>query len=652
MSPQSIRSKLLLLVASLFIFLAICFTYFLVLLQKSSTDIQILKAQVASADIGSSTKSDSVSAAAHPTNVTTAQNQQSQTPIISTLNSVASRNNNMYWAIIVSIIGVSAILIGGAFWIIRSFLNSLRNPALVLNNLVQGDTSVHIPPANDEFAVLTEAANKLSDNLKRSSTFAQSIGEGNFDFDFAPVSDKDTLGNSLVQMREKLKSIADADKKRNWTTAGLAKFADLIRKGEDQQTLSDMLISELVKYTKANQGGLFILNNDNEKDRYLELTACYAYDRKKHLTKRVDIGTGLLGQSFMEGEPVYLTEVPKNYVSITSGLGSGNPTSLLIAPLKLNDSTEGVIELASFHKFEQHEIDFVLQVGEIIASAISSARIADNTKKMLSESQQQSEEMRSQEEEMRQNMEEMQATQEAMERQTAEMKKMQVNLELEKSMFNVLMEFLPDRITYKDTESRIMRINKAKAQRLNMTPEEVVGKTDYDFFTKEHAEKAMAEEKALIESGKPLMDIEERLVFNNGDVAWVSTSRIPFKNDHRQTTGMFIITKDVTKLKIAELSLQDRDNIIQRLLKDLPLFHYKINKDKVIYDVWKGNKNSGIPDSAELLSKQIKDVFPKVYQSIQDGDVPKDSTVTDKYTHYLFKDSVHQGNYWVYALVN
>jgi PAS domain S-box-containing protein len=567
---------------------------------------------------------------------------------------LSQRNDNLFSGIVIFTFITIVVMGSGAFWIIRSFSDSLKRPAFILDNLVRGDTSANIAPTKDEFADIIKAANQLRENLDRSSNFAKSIGDGEVNFEFVPVSEQDTLGNSLVQMREKLKGIAEEDKKRNWSTAGLALFADFIRKQEDQKTLAYTLISELVKYTKSNQGGLFHLNSDNDKDPYLELIACYAYERKKFLTKRIDIGTGLVGQCFLEGETVYLTKIPQDYVSITSGLGNGNPTSLLIIPLKLNESIEGVIELASFKKYEPHEIEFVKRVGEIIASAISASRITEHTKRMLAESQQQSEEMRSQEEEMRQNMEEMQATQEAMERQTNEIKKMQVSLELEKSMFNVLMEFLPDRITYKDTESRIMRINKAKAQRINMSPEEVIGKTDYDFFSREHAEKAMREEKALIDSGKPLVDIEERLVFNNGDTAWVSTSRIPFKNEHNKTTGMFIITKDITKLKIAELSLKDRDTIIQRLLTDLPVFHYKINKDRIIYEAWTGDNHEGFPQMSELLSKPVRDIFPQVSRCI-DGENDGTQMCSDTFgnrpfKHYIFADSVIAGSFWVYAV--
>jgi hypothetical protein len=178
-----------------------------------------------------------------------------------------------------SIVSASLLMltwIMGAFWIIRSFRTSLQNPENIVAQLVQGNTSVKVTTRDDEFAGVVTGLARLSENLKRSSDFARSIGEGNFDFQFQPVSDLDILGNSLLQMREKLKNIAESDKIRNWTTTGLAMFADLIRKSTDQQTLSDTLISQLVKYTKSNQGGLFILNRDQENDPFLELIACYA----------------------------------------------------------------------------------------------------------------------------------------------------------------------------------------------------------------------------------------------------------------------------------------------------------------------------------------------------------------------------------------
>src|SRR5690606_37974663 len=131
------------------------------------------------------------------------------------------------------------------------------------------------------------------------------------------------------------KSITEADRKRNWVTEGLARFADVMRRYDDYHELSNTIITDLVKYTKATQGGLFILNRDNDNDIYLDLAACYAFERRKFLTKRVDLGEGLVGQCYLERQRIYMEEVPADYLTINSGLGGAQPNALLIVPLKV-----------------------------------------------------------------------------------------------------------------------------------------------------------------------------------------------------------------------------------------------------------------------------------------------------------------------------
>lgn len=210
------------------------------------------------------------------------------------------------------------------------------------------------------------------------------------------------------------------DEKRQWASNGIAKFSDILRAHyTDSQLMFDSIISNLVKYVGANQGGLFLLEGD-KGDEQLKLVAVYAYERKKYLTKTVGLGEGVLGQSVLEKSLVYLKDIPSHYVTITSGLGGAVPRSLVVVPLLLNDDVYGVIELASFKEFEVFQREFIQRVGESIASSVSSVRINDRTKTLLQELQQQTEEMKSQEEEMRQNMEELVATQEEMQRKERE----------------------------------------------------------------------------------------------------------------------------------------------------------------------------------------------------------------------------------------
>ncbi len=265
-----------------------------------------------------------------------------------------------------------------------------------------------------------EGERKLDEESKRVdklSSFIESVSAGNYAIE---IDSTDELSNKLITMRDTLRSNADEDQRRNWATSGLAQIGEILRSSDNTKELYDNIIKFVVKYLKCNQGGLFLINDDNEHDPYLELVSCYAFERKKFIQKRVDLGQGLVGQCYMEGARIHLLKIPDGYVHITSGLGGTNPNSLLVIPMKVNDKTYGVIELASFQKYEEHEIVLVEKFAENIASAVSSVKINESTRILLEKTQQQAEEMRSQEEEMRQNMEELSATQEEMLRKERE----------------------------------------------------------------------------------------------------------------------------------------------------------------------------------------------------------------------------------------
>ncbi|MBA4053813.1 MAG: hypothetical protein C0490_03800, partial [Marivirga sp.] len=209
------------------------------------------------------------------------------------------------------------------------------------------------------------------------SSFIEAISAGNYSADLNLEEDGANLGSTLINMRDKLRINAEDDRKRNWSTSGLAQIGEILRVSTGTtEELFDNIIKFVVKYTKSNQGGLFILNEENEGDKYLDLVACYAFERKKYLTKKIAIGEGLVGQCFLEGERIYLLEVPSEYVTITSGLGGASPNALLLVPLKVNEKIFGVLELATFGKYEEHEIELVEKLTESIASTISAVRIS------------------------------------------------------------------------------------------------------------------------------------------------------------------------------------------------------------------------------------------------------------------------------------
>ncbi len=324
-------------------------------------------------------------------------------------------------AMLVVLLSVNIGIISFAFYFLRNTLKPLEPLTEHISILSSG----HVPTSlqllrNDEIGKMTSALNVLADNLGSTTEFAKNVGDGKLETTVQVFNGKGDLSHSLSAMRDNLKKVAVEDSKRNWATEGLAKFSDILRSNNDLKTLTEGVISGLVKYTKSNQGSLFILNDSKPADVYLELQACYAFDRKKFLGKKLLPGEGLAGQAFLEKETIFMNVVPKNYVTINSALGEGNPTAILIVPLKINGEVIGVVELASFKEYQPHEIAFVEKLAENIASTIIGVRINERTQQLLQASQQQAEEMRSQEEEMRQNMEELSATQEEMSRKENE----------------------------------------------------------------------------------------------------------------------------------------------------------------------------------------------------------------------------------------
>lgn len=277
---------------------------------------------------------------------------------------------------------------------------------------------------------------RLINNLETASDFIKNISKEDYSAEWRGLNEnnlednRESLAGELIAMRDQMKQVKEEDQRRLWKTEGLSRVAEITRKDqEDPQKLADHVISYLVKYVDANQGALYFLEEDNPEERYLFMVACYAYDKKKFAEKKIAIGQGLVGQTFVEAKTLHLTKIPADYVAITSGLGEATPSSLLIIPLKFNEQIVGVIELASFSFFQPYQIKFLEEVGEIIASSFATVQINAKTKMLLEQSQQQAEEMRAQEEEVRQNMEELQATQEQMQRRTQELENSKENLE-------------------------------------------------------------------------------------------------------------------------------------------------------------------------------------------------------------------------------
>lgn len=386
---------------------------------------------------------------------------------------MAQADRNFMISILVGLFGV--FLLSLAIYVItKNISDPIQNITEFLKKLAKGQTNSKFDldvNSGDEIEEMTKALETSIEGLNLKTEFANNIGKGNLEYDFKLLSDEDDLGKALVNMRNSLKKAqADEEKrkqedeKRRWTNEGLAKFADILRQNNDNlQELSHIIIKNLVYYLDANQGGLFLMNDEDKNNIFLDLIAAFAYDTKKHIEKRIDYGDGIVGSVAIEKETTYLEDIPDDYITITSGLGGANPSSLLVVPLKMEDQVYGVLEIASFNTFEKYHIEFVEKVAQNIASSLSTVKINIQTNELLEKFQQQSEEMSAQEEEMRQNMEELQATQEEAARKNSEMENFIHSLEKSSAV-----------VEY-NTDGHITKVNDNYLALLNLQRSEVMG---------------------------------------------------------------------------------------------------------------------------------------------------------------------------------
>lgn len=395
----------------------------------------------------------------------------------------------------------------------------------------------------------------LETEIANATEFVKNIEQGNLDAELQGASTEETesqnsLAGSLISMRHQMKTIAEQERERNWVTEGLAQFVEILRSNNDNLAeLSDKILSNLVRYINANQGYLFIIN-ENSDNRTLDLASCYAYNKKKYINKQVALGEGLVGQCYFEKETIYMTEVPASYVKITSGVGESLPRNIILVPLKMNDEVYGVVEMASFYKIKKYQIEFLEKLAESIASTIANAKVAERTKKLLNEAQTMAEQLRSQEEEMRQNMEELSATQEEMQRK-------QTLLEEKERYMNQVLNAGTDIIYTIDKEYNIVTCNDALRNSATGKHYKVdIGTNAMKVLTFGNPEKE-AQYISLFNRvfAGEVVQLTDHIINEVRDI-YVSSTYSPIRNKAGEIEGVAVFIKDITDITLAKLEAE------------------------------------------------------------------------------------------------
>jgi len=271
----------------------------------------------------------------------------------------------------------------------------------------------NVPGASGIWKNLTENVNQLAENLttqvRSISEVASAVTKGDLtrNIRVEAKGEVEELKDTINQMITNLRETTLLNHEQDWLKSNLAKFTQMLQGQKDLQTVARRILSELAQVVTAHYGAFYILSTEEEIAK-LKLFAAYAYKSEKNIPKEFMIGEGLVGQCAFEKERIILSNIPNDYVKISSGLGKAKPSNLIVLPVLFENNVKAVIELGSLDSFSQTHLDFLSQLTESIGIVLNTIETNSRTEELLAQSQSLAGELKIQQEELRRTNDELQ----------------------------------------------------------------------------------------------------------------------------------------------------------------------------------------------------------------------------------------------------
>ena len=254
------------------------------------------------------------------------------------------------------------------------------------------------------------------------------------------------LSKGYSSLIDKLKENLDERKSRDWVQKGQMDLNDISQTSHDLQNLLIQLISFITKKIDGQVGVIYLLNEKSQEKQY-ELSASYAFKRRKGLPNVFKIGEGLIGQAALEKEIIVVSDIPKDYISINSGVGSSVPANIVVIPCNYQDKVVAVLEIASTSEFSELVIEFLELAKISIGIAINNILNFETVEKLLDAANEYAEKLQIQQEELR-------VTNEELETQSVVLKDSQAELESQQEELRVINEELEENTEMLETQKK------------------------------------------------------------------------------------------------------------------------------------------------------------------------------------------------------
>src|ERR1700687_4361502 len=297
-----------------------------------------------------------------------------------------------------------------------------------------------VPGAAGTWRDLTDNVNQLSATLttqvRAIADVATAVTKGDLTRSIGVEASGEvaSLKDNINEMIRNLRETTEKNTEQDWLKTNLARFARMLQGQRDPMTVSKMILSELAPLVNAEQGVFYGMVGPNGREAHLAFQAGYAYKGRKNLPTQFRLGEGLIGQCALEKKRILMSDVPGDYVRISSGLGEAKPLNIMVLPVLFEGEVRAVIELASFQKFSPTHQDFLDQLMESIGIVLNNMDANSRTEELLKQSQSLANELQSQQDQLQRTNEELGEKARQLAQQNAEIEQKRDEVEVAKSL--------------------------------------------------------------------------------------------------------------------------------------------------------------------------------------------------------------------------
>ena len=291
----------------------------------------------------------------------------------------------------------------------------------------------NVPGAAGTWKDLTSNVNLLAANLTTQVRAIAEVATAVTKGDLTRTIQVETRGevaelkDNLNTMISNLRDTTESNREQDWLKTNLAKFTGMLQGQRDLSTVGQILLSELSPLVQAYQGTIYHLYSGNENTK-LKLLSSYAHGSGR-LVETIGLGEGLAGQCAVEKKSILLTDVPPDFITISSSLGEAARVSIVVLPVLFEGQTKAVMELATLQPFTDVNLAFLDQLTLSLGAVFNTIEATMRTEGLLTQSQQLTAELQSRQSELQQTNEELGAKAKLLADQNAEVERKNAEVE-------------------------------------------------------------------------------------------------------------------------------------------------------------------------------------------------------------------------------